>query len=123
VINSAVSVNYRIGTRDLGAFLRVSSRNRRSGETIFSATTPRVAGIWPLVTGVAPASVTDTAGFVQTPSRGAVTLRILEGGCAIINKALVAPPSPGSCVVRATVRARSPYPTMNNSFAISVVAP
>ena len=122
-INSAVSANYRIGTRDLGAFLRVSSRNRRTGDSLFSATTPRVVGVWPQMPTVAPASTTPADVLVRTPSRGKVALRVLDGTCAIEKGALVAPADPGTCTIRASVQARSPYPAMNNSFTVGIVTP
>lgn len=122
-INSAITVNYRVGSRDLGAFLRVSSRNRRTGDTLFSATSPRIVGIWPQIGVVTPGSSTPISDLVRTPSRGAITLRIIDGTCTVTNSALVAPALPGVCTVRATVKARSPYPAMNNTFAIGVVAP
>lgn len=122
-INSAVSINYRIGTRDLGTHLRVSSRNRRTGDTFFSATTPRIVGIWPLITAVAPGSSTPANDVVRTPSRGTVSLRVVDGTCTVTNGALVAPAVPATCTVRATVKARSPYPAMNNTFAVGIVTP
>lgn len=122
-INSAVTVNYRVGSRDLGTFLRVSSRTRRTGETVFSATTPRIVGIWPQIAVVVPGSSTPIKNVVRTPSRGAVTLRVIDGTCTVANGALVAPALPATCTVRAKVKARSPYPAMNNTFAIGVVAP
>jgi hypothetical protein len=123
LINNAVTINYRVGTRDLGMFLRVSSRNRRSGETMFSATTPRVIGVWPLLTTVGAGSATSFQDLVRTPSRGAVTIRVIEGSCVVRNKALIAPAELGTCTVRSLVKARSPYPSMQNNFVIGITAP
>jgi len=122
-INNAVTANYRIGTRDLGAFVRVSARNRRTGETYFSAATPRVVGVWPLTASVAPGTNTGLKQLVRTPSRGALTVRVVEGPCVTNKSALIAPVEPGTCTLRAAVKARAPYPAMANTFTIGVVSP
>lgn len=122
-ISNAVAANYRIGTRDLNLFLRVASRNRRTNETFFSATTPRVVGVWPIVPAVAVSSQTPLKQVLRTPSKGAIAIKVLEGACAANKRVLIAPPAAGTCLIRADVRARSPYPAMSNTFTIAVVAP
>ena len=122
-INSAVTINYRIALRDLGMFIRVSSRNRRTGEIFYSSTTPRVVGIWPLLPSVVAGSATPTRQLVRTPSKGRVSLRVVNGACVVRTTVLVAPTEPSSCTIRATVQARSPYPVMSTTFTIGVVVP
>jgi hypothetical protein len=122
-ITSAVTARYRIGTRDLNSFLRVSTRNRRTNETFFSATTPRVVGVWPIAPAVLVGSETPTKQIVRTPSNGAVTLKVLEGACTSRKVVLVAPPDAGTCRIQVNVAARSPYPAMANTFTIGVVTP
>lgn len=122
-IANAVTINYRIGTRDLNSFLRVSSRNRRTNDTFFSATTPRVVGVWPIVPAVAVSAQTPLKQVLRTPSKGAVVIKVLEGACTAGKGVLIAPPAPGTCRIRADVRAKSPYPAMSNTFTIGVIAP
>jgi subtilisin family serine protease len=122
-IPNAITVNYRIGTRDLNTFLRVSSRNRRTNETFFSATTPRVVGVWPLLATVTANSSTPGTQLVRTPSKGTVVLRVTGGGCRVKKNVLIAPPESGICRVRANVQARSPYPAMANTFTVGILAP
>lgn len=122
-IPNAVAARYRIGTRDLNTFLRVASRNRRTNETFFSATTPRVVGVWPIVAAVPVGSETPTKQLIQTPSKGVVAIKVLEGACGVRKAILLAPAVAGTCRIRVDVRARSPYPAMSNTFTIGVVAP
>jgi len=79
--------------------------------------------VWPIAPAVQVGTETPTRQIVRTPSKGTVTLKVLEGACAVRKVVLIAPPEAGTCRIQVNVAARSPYPAMSNTFTIGVVAP
>lgn len=118
-IPDATGATYSSRPRDAQRFLRAVV-DAPSGRFV-TATTSRLMAV--MLTSPEAPNGTLLADIVATPSRGARTYTVLDGGCTVRRGALVAPVAPSTCRIRVRVAARAPFPALNTVLVVGVVAP
>ncbi|GDX33428.1 hypothetical protein LBMAG16_02590 [Actinomycetes bacterium] len=110
-IAQSQKINYTPNLNDIGFFLRFSSLVPVDGvpEIRFSATTPRVTGIWSRLTAIEIGSKISLTKLIQTPSGGTSSARKISGPCRIIKEEILVAEATGTCVLRLVVAAKKPF--------------
>lgn len=116
-IPGATGVTYSPRPRDAQRFIRAVIEDA-SGRQV-TATTPRVMAVALAATQVG--NGTRLADLVLSPSSGARTYSVVDGGCAIRRGVLFAPVLPASCRIRVRVAARAPFPALNTVLVVGIV--
>ena len=124
-ITNAVAVNYRSTVKDLRKFLRysVSVKSGPNGsitKMYFSATTLPESGAWITTSTLSPKTTTPLSELLRSPSKGARTVKVVNGSCKLQNSAIIAPSSPGSCTLKISIAAKAPFPTLGFTSIITI---
>ena len=115
-IAGATDVAYKVTASDLRKTLRVKSTV--DGQSNVSSTIGNVVGIWTrdaALTVGAPAKISTLVG---SPSAGSRSIRLLSGSCSIRSLTVVAF-APGTCRIKVSIAAKSPFPALATTFDVS----
>ncbi|NDF41352.1 MAG: hypothetical protein EB132_04285 [Actinobacteria bacterium] len=115
-ISGATTAAYKVTSTDMRKTLRVGATI--NGQARFSATLGKVIAIWSRdakLTVGAPAKLSTLLG---SPSTGARSIRLLSGNCSIRNLTVVAF-TPGTCRIKVSIAAKSPFPALAMTFDVS----
>ena len=115
-ISGATTSSYKVTSTDMRKTLRVGATI--NGQARFSATLGKVIAIWSReakLTVGAPAKLSTLLG---SPSTGARSIRLLSGNCSIRNLTVVAF-TPGTCRIKVSIAAKSPFPALAMTFDVS----
>ncbi len=123
-IDGALDRTYFPRREDVGAFLRLGATVTvgREVQVRVSATGGRVAGVWAAAATVEPGRRIPLSQALRTPSKGALSAKVVGGACRIASGRLVTGPV-GTCALRVTVGARAPWPRMVARIDLAVAAP
>ncbi|MCX6531836.1 MAG: hypothetical protein NTY54_05895, partial [Actinobacteria bacterium] len=104
-------ITYTPDLNDIGFFLRFASLVPVNGvpELRFSATTPRVTGVWSKLTAIEIGSKISLTKLIQTASSGTSSARKVSGPCRIIKEKILVAEATGTCVLRLVVTAKKPF--------------
>jgi len=108
--------------RDIGSFLRFTTLISIAGtpEIRFSATTPRITGVWTSLTAIEVGKQIALKQLVQSASKGNRSMRLISGPCTITRTTTLIAKQLGTCKLRIVVDAKAPYPRLVNTVEIMV---
>jgi len=69
---------------------------------------------------VAAKSTTPINQILGSSSKGARTVKVLNGSCKAKNEKIIAPSIPGSCTLKISVAAKAPFPALGFTTIITV---
>ncbi len=108
--------------RDIGSFLRFTTliSTARTPEIRFSATTPRVTGVWTSLTAIEVGKQIALKQLVQSASKGNRSMRLISGPCTVVRKTTLVAQQLGTCKLRLIVDAKAPYARLNGTVEIMI---
>ena len=125
MIANAVAAEYQSTVKDLRKFLRysvtiTSGLDNSISTTYFSATTIRETGAWITTSTMLPKTKIQLTKLLRSPSKGKRTLTVISGSCKLRNLVLIAPASPGTCTLKVSIAASSPFPKLGFTTVITI---
>ena len=125
MIANAVAAEYQSTVKDLRKFLRysvtiTSGHDNSISTTYFSATTIRETGAWITTSTMLPKTKIQLTKLLRSPSKGKRTLKVISGSCKLRNLVLIAPASPGTCTLKVSIAASSPFPKLGFTTVITI---
>ena len=125
MIANAVAAEYQSTVKDLRKFLRysvtiTSGLDNSISTTYFSATTIRETGAWITTSTMLPKTKIQLTKLLRSPSKGKRTLKVISGSCKLRNLVLIAPASPGTCTLKVSIAASSPFPKLGFTTVITI---
>ena len=125
MIANAVAAEYQSTVKDLRKFLRysvtiTSGLDNSTSTTYFSATTIRETGAWITTSTMLPKTKIQLTKLLRSPSKGKRTLKVISGSCKLRNLVLIAPASPGTCTLKVSIAASSPFPKLGFTTVITI---
>lgn len=123
-ISNAVATTYQSTVNDLRKYLRYSITTAANGSiaasTIFSGATIPESGAWITSSTLGLRSVTPLSQFIGTGSKGVRSVKVVDGLCKIRNTKIVAPAIAGSCTLKISIAAKTPYPALGFTTTVSI---
>ena len=125
MIANAVAAEYQSTVKDLRKFLRysvtiTSGLDNSISTTYFSATTIQETGAWITTSTMLPKTKIQLTKLLRSPSKGKRTLKVISGSCKLRNLVLIAPASPGTCTLKVSIAASSPFPKLGFTTVITI---
>lgn len=108
--------------QDIGSFLRFTTLISIAGtpEIRFSATTPRITGVWTSLTAIEVGKQIALKQLVQSASKGNRSMRLISGPCTVVRKTTLVAHQLGTCKLRLIVDAKAPYARLNGTVKIMI---
>ena len=123
-ITNAVATSYQSTVKDLRKYLRYSITTAANGaiaaSTYFSGATIPESGAWITTSTLEVQSVTPLSQIIGTGSKGARTVKVVDGTCKIRKAQIVAPMVPGKCTLKISIAAKTPYPALGFTTTLTI---